>query len=121
MMGGAKPVDVQNFCKTGLVNLGLALNMDPQTIKDCQARINSDPDLVTTVVKAMTPAELEGTREMGKKYGQALFESKRGLFAEGGAGTSSFTAEEDELLVMYDSMFSLHKNKWQSIAMWSHS
>ena len=49
MQGGANLVDAHNFCKTGLVNLSLALNMDPQTVLDYyQARIESDPNLVTT-------------------------------------------------------------------------
>merc|ERR1719506_1215468 len=111
-MGGAKLDECKSFCKTGLVNLSLALNLDPKTVANYQARINSDDDLVTTVVKAMTPADIDRHRAIG----QATFESKLGIFAEGGKGTPPFTPEEDELLVMYDRMFSLNKHKWHRIA-----
>ena len=122
MQGGATLVDAQNFFKTGLVNLGVALNMDRQTVAHYQARIESDPNLVTTVVKTITPAELEKLQEWAIKYGQingqTQFESKRGIFAEGGAGTRSlFTPNDDKLLVMYYYMFSLHdEGKWDKIA-----
>ena len=47
--------------------------MDRQTIVDYQARIESDPDTVTTVVKTKTAAEIKKLqvhgRELGKKYG----------------------------------------------------
>ena len=45
MMGGATLVDAQNFCKTGLMNLSLALNMHPKTVANYQAHIDSDPHL----------------------------------------------------------------------------
>ena len=115
--------------ETGLVNLSLALNMDRQTIVDYQARIESDPDTVTTVVKTKTAAEIKKLqvhgRELGKKYGpfygpiygQAIFESKRSIFAEGGASTSIVTENDDKLLVLYYYMFSLHdEGKWETIA-----
>tara|TARA_B110001452_G_C15077254_1_gene375938 strand:+ start:391 stop:495 length:105 start_codon:yes stop_codon:yes gene_type:complete len=34
MKGGAKVVDAENFCQTGLINLTLALNIDPITVAD---------------------------------------------------------------------------------------
>ena len=111
------------------MNLSLALNMDRQTIVDYQARIESDPDTVTTVVKTKTAAEIKKLqvhgRELGKKYGpfygpiygQAIFESKRSIFAEGGASTSIVTENDDKLLVLYYYMFSLHdEGKWETIA-----
>ena len=125
MMGGAKPVDAKKFCTTGLVNLSLALNMDPQTVVECQDRIDSDHDLVTTVIETITPAELERTRALGKKYGpingpiqgKAAVENQTGIFAEGEAGTSLFTPNQDKLLVKYYYMFSLHdEGKWDRIA-----
>ena len=39
MNHGAKLVDAVNFCKTGLMNLSLALIIDPHTVADYQARI----------------------------------------------------------------------------------
>ena len=73
MKGGATLADAQNFCKTGLMNLNLALNMDPQAVAHYQARIDSDHDLVKTVIKTITQAELEKLqahgRALGKMYG----------------------------------------------------
>ena len=73
-------------------------------------RENSDCDLVTTLIKTITPAELEKLqvhgRELDKKYGliygeTTLFESKQGIFATDGANTSIFTENDDKLLVIY--------------------
>ena len=67
-------------------NLSLALTIDPHTVADYyQARIDSDCDLITTLIKTITPEELEKLqvhgRELDKKYGPiygetTLFESK---------------------------------------------
>ena len=37
------------------------------------------------------------------------------MFDEGGAGRPKFTPEDDELLVMYNYMFSLNNKKWKGI------
>ena len=132
MQGGAKFVDDENLCKTGLMNLCLALlNMDPKTVVDYQARIDSDCNLVTTLIKTITPAELEKLqvhgRELDKKYGliygeTTLFESKQGIFATDtdGANTSIFTENDDKLLVIYYyttcSVYIHDDDKWETIA-----
>ena len=112
----AKHVDAQNFCKTGLANLSYVYNHS-SLVTDHQARINLDLNLVMTLIKTKTPAEIEKQQVIGKKYGQATVVNQTGMFAEGGAGRSKFTPEDDELLVMYDYMFSLNNKKWKGIAM----
>ena len=109
MLGGAKLDECKSFCKTGLVNLSLALNLDPKTVANYQARINSDDDLVTTVVKATTLAELEKLQARGRIIGQAAVENQTGIFAEGGAGRPKFTPEDDTFIfsnVLQDVQFS---------------
>ena len=62
MNHGAKLIDAVNFCKTGLMNLSLALTIDPHTVADYQARIDSDCNLVTTLmtlIKTKTPEEFK--------------------------------------------------------------
>ena len=62
-------------------------------------------------------AELEKLQARGRIIGQAAVENQTGIFAEGEAGTSLFTPNQDKLLVKYYYIFSLHdEGKWDRIA-----
>ena len=105
MNHGAKLVDAVNFCKTGLMNLSLALTIGPHTVADYQARIiDSDCDLVTTLmtlIKTKTPEEFEKLQAHGsRELGQACVLNQKNVFATGGNGTAKFTANNDKLLVI---------------------
>ena len=114
MNSAAKHVDAQNFCKTRLANLSYVYNHS-SLVTDHQARINLDLNLVVTLIKTKTPAEIEKQQVIGKKNGQATVVNQTGMFDEGGAGRPKFTPEDDELLVMYNYMFSLNNKKWKGI------
>lgn len=86
------------------MNLSLALTIDPHTVADYQARIDSDCNLVTTLmtlIKTKTPEEFEKLQAHGsRELGQACVLNQKGVFATEGNGTSKFTENNDKLLVI---------------------